>query len=140
MKSGLQLPGKSSRTVALSWLLTVLLLFAQQGALVHALGHAVGHVHETTEASHVHEQRAHAHEPGHASAAHADYNESDGRNAVSEQCAFDLVYSQVLGGLHAAHLLHFAKAEPVTHAIAAAQLRSAATSVPYDSRGPPAFS
>ena len=34
------------RSITLRWLLALLLLVAQQGALTHALGHAAGHAHE----------------------------------------------------------------------------------------------
>lgn len=117
----------------LRWLpaaLAALLLFAQQGALTHALGHA-GHAHAA--AAHVaHEADAHGHDAG-------AHDETPSR-ALSELCAFDLVYSQVLGGVHSAFTppLLLAAAPPV--AAQAPQLRGGTTCIPYDSRGPPAFS
>lgn len=126
--------GKALRSIALRWVLLTLLLLAQQGALTHALGHAGGHAHEPVAALH-----EHRHEHGHEAVADAGHDES-GSSAVSGQCAFDLVYSQVLGGLHAGYSLHFAAAEVVVPAVTAVLSRGAAASVPYDSRGPPAFS
>jgi hypothetical protein len=131
--TGSRLLGKSLRSIALRWAMAALLLFAQQGALSHALSHAGGHTHGSVAASHEHEH-------GHESTAHADHDESGGRYAVSEQCAFDLVYSQVLGGMHAGHTLQFAAANTVAHAVVTVLPRGTTTSVPYDSRGPPAFS
>jgi hypothetical protein len=126
-----RLLGKSLRCFALRWVLAALLLFAQQAALSHALGHAVGHAHGPVAASHEH---------GHESTAHADHDGSDGRAAVSGQCAFDLVYSQVLGGMFAGYTLHVVAAEPVAHAVIVAQPRGTTASFSYDSRGPPAIS
>lgn len=120
------------RSIALRWSLAALLLFAQQGALTHALTHAA--------AVHAHESVAALHQPAHESSAHADHDKSGGRSAVSEQCAFDLVYSQVLGGMHAGYKLQFAAAAAVAVAVVATLPRGITTSVPYDSRGPPALS
>ena len=120
------------RSIALRWVLALLLLVAQQGALIHALGHAAGHAHESVSALHVHDLPAatQADDPSHEPVV----------RLASEQCAFDLVYSQVLGALHAGHWLQFEATDPVVHAVFALRTRSAPTGVPYDSRGPPVFS
>lgn len=121
----------SLRSIALRWVLAALLLFAQQTALTHALSHAGGHAHKSVAAPQA---------PAQESSAHADHDGSGGRSAVSEQCAFDLVYSQVLGGMFAGYKLHVAVAEPAAHAVIVAQPRGTTASVPYDSRGPPVIS
>lgn len=126
-----RLLGRPLRSVALRWALAALLLVAQQGALTHALTHAAGHAHESVAELDEHVQ---------VSSAHADRDESGGRAAVSGQCAFDLVYSQVLGGVHVGHTPHFAATDVVAHAVFTTQSRGATVSVPYDSRGPPALS
>jgi hypothetical protein len=112
-------------------LLAALLLFAQQGALIHALGHA-GHAHVA--AAHVVARDADAH--GHDAGAH---DETPSRT-LSELCAFDLVYSQVLGGVHSAFTPPLLLAAVPPAAAQASQLRGGTTRIPYDSRGPPAFS
>ena len=111
-------------------LLAALLLFAQQGALVHALGHA-GHAHAAA-APLAHAADAHGHDTG-------AQDETPSRS-LSELCAFDLVYSQVLGGVHSEFMppLLLAAASPAT--AQTPQLRGGSTCLPYDSRGPPAFS
>lgn len=120
------------RSIALRWVLALLLLVAQQGALIHALGHAAGHAHESVAALHDHE---------HHTAAQADdpCHEPQVRR-VSEQCAFDLVYSQVLGGLHAGHWLHLDASDPVVNDVFVWSTRSAPAGLPYNSRAPPVFS
>lgn len=121
-----------SRLLRLRWLsalLAVLLLFAQYGALTHALGHAGVHTHATAGAA-AHD--THGHDAG-------SQEETPTRNLFGS-CAFDLVYSQVLGGLHGSHDLVFAAAEHVLVVTAAFAVRSSVTAVPYDSRGPPAVS
>jgi hypothetical protein len=120
------------RSIALRWVLALLLLVAQQGALTHALGHAAGHAHESVATLHDHEHHiaAQADDPCHQPKV----------QRVSEQCAFDLVYSQVLGALHAGHSLQFDATDPLVHAVFALRTRSAPAGVPYDSRGPPIFS
>jgi hypothetical protein len=130
--NGFPLIGRALRSVALRWVLLTLLLLAQQGALTHALSHASGHAHESAVAEH-------AHTPAHGTGAEACHDEH-GDPAAPGQCAFDLVYSEVLGGLHAGHTLHLAAADAIGHAVAATPIRGAAVSVHYDSRGPPAFS
>ncbi len=116
--------------------LAALLLFAQQGALTHALTHAGWQAHGVA---------AHGDDHGHdhdsaLSAVHggdASDKSTSSKSATSEQCAFDLVYSQVLGGVHAgcsippdatAQIALFFTVAPQSGAIA---LRL------YDSRGPP---
>ncbi len=128
--------GKALRSIALRWVLFTLLLLAQQGALTHALGHAGGHAHQSVAALH---EQEHQHGHGHEAVADAGHDESGG-SAVSGQCAYDLVYSQVLGGLHAGYSLHVAAAVAVVPVVAAVRLRGATASVPYDSRGPPTLS
>lgn len=123
-----RLLGQSLRCIALRWVLAALLLCAQQGALTHALSHAGAHPHDPVAASPAQESTAQA---GH---------DGSGRTAVSEQCAFDLVYSQVLGGMHAGYTLHVAAADPVAHVVIVAQPRGTTANVPYDSRGPPVIS
>lgn len=120
------------RAIALRWVLALLLLVAQQGALIHALGHAAGHAHESVAAphDHAHHAAAHADDPSHEPVT----------RFAKEQCAFDLVYSQVLGALHAGHWLQLEATDPVVHAVFALRTRSASAGVPYDSRGPPVSS
>ncbi len=132
--NGFPLLRRALRSVALRWALLVLLLFGQHGALTHALTHAGGHAHESVAALDHHE-----HSHGHDPVADAGHDESGG-SAVAGQCAFDLVYSQVLGGLHAGYSLQLAAAGAQVFAAPPVQPRVAATRVPYDSRGPPAFS
>lgn len=121
----------SLRSIALRWMLAVFLLVAQQGALTHALSHAGGHVHEELATLH-----AHQHEGADSACLQG---ETEGR-AASEQCAFDLVYSQVLGGVHAGHSAFVTSTNGVAPVAAVAQSFSATTRVPYDTRGPPAIS
>lgn len=109
--------------------LTGLLLVAQHGALTHALTHADLHGHG--EAIH-----AHVHPAGHDEA----HPENAPAGGMAEFCAFDLVYSQVLGGVHAGHADTFAAAEQERVVAATVAVRNSATLVPYDSRGPPALS
>lgn len=123
--------GRVLRSSALRWALVALLLAAQQGALTHALIHAGGHVHEKAASLHEHVD---AHEHG------VDEHPDSGRALVSEQCAFDLVYSQVLGALHAGYGVYFAATDVVAPVAVVSRLRAFSASVPYDSRGPPAFS
>jgi hypothetical protein len=102
--------------------LIALLLAAQHGALTHALTHA-GWLAQGKVAVHASVQ------DGHHPVEHA-----------VELCAFDLVYNQVLGGVHAGHALVFAAAEHALVVTATFAVRNPATAVPYDSRGPPAIS
>lgn len=124
--------GKALRSISLRWALALLLLAAQQGALTHALGHAAGHAHEPIAVLHDHD---------HSAADHADDDSDEPvTRLASEQCAFDLVYSQVLGGLHAGHWLHLEASDPVVNDVFAWSTRSAPAGLPYNSRAPPVFS
>lgn len=102
--------------------LIALLLAAQHGALTHALTHA-GWLAQGRAAVHASVQGEH-HPAEHA----------------VELCAFDLVYNQVLGGVHAGHAFVFAAAEHALPVTATLALRKPVTAVPYDTRGPPAIS
>lgn len=106
--------------------LVALLLVAQHGALTHALMHAG--------------KLAHGQTAVHVQAALADHGHDNRARQATESCAFDLVYSQVLGGVHGSHDLAFAAAEHVLVVTAAFAVRSCVTVVPYDSRGPPVIS
>ena len=106
--------------------LIALLLAAQHGALTHALMHMGRLAHGQTA---VHAQTASV---GHGHDKHA--------RQATESCAFDLVYSQVLGGVHTGHDLAFAADEHVLVVTAILAVRNSVTVVPYDSRGPPVFS
>ncbi len=105
--------------------LIALLLFAQHGALTHALVHAGWHAHAAT-----------AHDNGHADRP----VEGAPADTVAEQCALDLVYNQVLGGVHTGHSVVFAAVEQILVVVAALTVRNSVTVVPYDSRGPPVLS
>jgi len=106
-----------------------LLLVAQHGALTHALTHADLHGHGE-EAIHAHVAHAHS----------AEHHEDAPAGDVSEFCAFDLVYSQILGGIPAGHTPAFVAAEDVLVVAATPAVRKPVVVVPYDSRGPPALS
>jgi len=121
----------SLRSIALRWTLAAFLLVAQQGALTHALSHAGGHAHETVAALHGDEHSA--------VDATSSHHEGDAR-VVSGQCAFDLVYSQLLGGVHASHALFFSATDAIAPVVNVVQSFSATPRVPYDTRGPPAIS
>lgn len=106
--------------------LIALLLVTQHGALTHALMHA----------SHL----GHGQSAAHASTQVPGHGHDRPAKQVSESCAFDLVYSQVLGGVNAGHSAAFAAAEHVLVVAAALAVRDSVTVVPYDSRGPPVIS
>jgi hypothetical protein len=106
--------------------LIALLLAAQHGALTHALMHAGKAMHGETFA--------------HGQSVLADHGYDRPAREATESCAFDLVYSQVLGGVHADHTITFAAAEHARVVTATLVLRNPGTAVPYDSRGPPARS
>ena len=125
----------SLQSIALRWLLAALLLLAQQGALTHALSHAGGHAHEAVSAL-----QSGSHVAGDAASAHSDAHKTGGGRGISAQCAFDLVYSQVLGGVHAGHSVCINATETVAPRDDIARSFSAITHVPYDTRGPPAVS
>jgi hypothetical protein len=101
--------------------LIALLLAAQHGALTHALMHA-GWLAQGKTAVHASAQ-----------------SENHPADRAVELCAFDLVYNQVLGGVHVGHALTFAAAEHLLVVVAAPAVRNPVTVVPYDSRGPPAI-
>ena len=104
--------------------LIALLLAAQHGALTHALSHA-GWLAQGKSVAH----------------ASAQASSHDGRaKQATESCALDLVYNQVLGGVHADPVAAFDAVEQVLVVAATLALRSSVTVVPYDSRGPPAIS
>lgn len=114
----------------LRYTLVALLLAAQHGALTHALMHA----------SKAAQGRAAHLSISHAQAVSADHGHDKRALQATESCAFDLVYSQVLGGVHIGHDLTFAAAEQLLVVTATLAVRSSVTVVPYDSRGPPVFS
>lgn len=109
------------------WLLAVLLLLAQHGALTHALVHVGAQAHGT------------ALHTAHGQDADDDHG-TPGKSAVSGQCAFDLVYSQVLGALHSAVQPQCTATQAVAVVFAGQAVAAATVEVPYDSRGPPALS
>ena len=110
--------------------LIALLLFAQHGALTHALTHA----------SRLAQGQA-AHLPiTHAQTPLADHGHDNRARQATESCAFDLVYSQVLGGVHAGHVVALAAAEQLLVVAETVAVRNSVTVVPYDSRGPPVIS
>ncbi len=120
------------RALRTRWMLVALaglLLVAQHGALTHAFTHANVHGHDEALHAHVHQ---------------AEHDKTHPENTpvgdMAEFCAFDLVYSQVLGGVHAGHAVTFAAAEHVLVVTATLAVRNSVTVVPYDSRGPPVFS
>jgi hypothetical protein len=106
--------------------LIALLLAAQHGALTHALMH-MGRL-------------AHGQAAVHAQTASVSHGHDKRIRQATESCAFDLVYSQVLGGVHTGHDLAFAADEHVLVVTAMLAVRNSVTVVPYDSRGPPVFS
>lgn len=127
--------GKALRSIALRWVLFVLLLLAQQAALTHALSHASGHTHGPVAVIH------HDHGPDCDAHAHAgEDHHGPGNQAASEFCAFDLVYSQVLGAALVDQALFFAATDQFDHADFSTHWRVVQVSLPYDSRAPPAFS
>lgn len=112
--------------------LIALLLFVQHGALNHALLHVAGHG-----AAHAHEHpHDHAHDHAHAHT-HDGEQPSGGWTA---DCGFDLLYSEVLGGIPGGSCPAAGSATGAVQ-IATGSLAAAGTpSVPYNSRAPPAFS
>jgi len=119
---------RALRTRWLHAVLAGLLLVAQHGALTHALAHGVLHKHGVainTNAPAVHDEAQH---------------ESAPAGGMAGFCVFDLVYSQVLGGVHAGHVAAFDAVEHVLVVAATLALRSSVTVVPYYSHGPPVLS
>lgn len=117
-------------------LLGLLLLVAQHGALTHALVHVSGHAHVVPDvaaaAAPVNDEgRGHGHD-------HARVQRPDGesRNATP-QCAFDLLYSELLGGVLLIDSVIMAGAMIPGMVIPVAAHELSATALPYRSRGPP---
>jgi len=109
--------------------LIALLLFAQHGALTHALLHVAHHGVAEAHAAHAH---GHAHEHEH------EHEPPFGE--WSADCGFDLLYSEVLGGAPGGYRSVATDAAGAV-LIAAGSVATAGTStVPYDSRAPPALS
>ena len=106
--------------------LIALLLAAQHGALTHALMHA-GRLAQGQSAVH-------------ASVQVTGHGHDKRAKQATESCAFDLLYSQVLGGVHGGHDPAFAAAEQVLVRTATLAVRNSVAVVPYDSRGPPVLS
>ena len=125
----------SLHAVALRWVLAAFLLLAQQGALTHALSHAIGHAHDAVAALHLG-----SHAASDNPTAQGNVPQDTGGQVVSGQCALDLVYSQVLGGMHAGPGLHVSASDVVAPFAVVARSSSITTRVPYDTRGPPANS
>lgn len=129
--NGLRLLHQSLRSVALRCVLAALLLFAQYGALTHALAHVSGHAHQAVADGHAHDAHDAAHDDGHA---HAPV--SEGRNA-SAQCAFDLLYSELLGGALLIDSTITAEAVIPVAVIPITVVVASVTTLHYHSRGPP---
>lgn len=103
--------------------LIALLLFAQHGALTHALLH-VAHHGET--AAHAHAGHDHAHD------------EERPSGELSANCGFDLLYSEVLGGVHGGCQGVVTGATRAVLIAVGSWTAAATSAVPYDSRAPPA--
>jgi|LNFM01.1.fsa_nt_gb hypothetical protein len=84
---GIRLLHKALHSVTLRWVLMALLLFAQHGALTHVLAHASGEI-ESLVSSH-HDNCEHG----------QGFHHHDGAPDAGSQCAFDLLYSELLGGV-----------------------------------------
>ena len=117
------------RSIALRGMLAALLLFAQHGALTHALVHASGHAHETVVAL-AHEQGGdHGHD-------HAHEAPGEGRR-VAAACGFDLLYSELLGGALLIDSTLTAEAVVPVAVIPVTVHVASVTTLHYHSRGPP---
>ncbi|MBY0268039.1 MAG: hypothetical protein K2W84_16605 [Burkholderiales bacterium] len=117
------------RSLALRGMLAALLLFAQHGALTHALVHASGHAHETVVAV-AHEQGGdHGHD-------HAHEAPGEGRSALAA-CDFDLLYSELLGGALLIDSTLRAEAVVPVAVIPVTVHVASITTLHYHSRGPP---
>lgn len=114
------------RAASLRVALIALLLAAQHGALTHALMHA--------------QRLAQGGSIAHASSAPSAHGHDSHDRQATESCAFDLVYTQVLGGLHSGHVPVVAASGHLPVAAAAIAVHSALTVVPYQSRAPPVLS
>lgn len=108
----------------------VLLLMAQQGALVHAAWHAGG-------------GGAHAHAAQHEGHAPDLHDNNNGANesptGQASLCAFDLAFGQVLGGVHGSCVLPVIAELPAAIASYTFNPRLGSEAVPAHSRGPPVF-
>ncbi len=113
------------RTRWLRGMLVALLLVAQHGALTHALAHAGRSAHADASALHTADSRP-------VGGAPAD--------VATEMCADDLVYSQVLGGVHAGMVVIPGAAGQALRFSAVPSIRRGTAVVPYDIRGPPSLS
>lgn len=103
--------------------LVALLLATQHGALTHALGHAARIAHGQS-AVLAQSQLA---TPGHDSRA----------RQATESCAFDLVYSQVLGGVTTAPAEFPAEAGAEMRRVSPQLTLVAAAPPPFHAQGPP---
>lgn len=115
--------------------LAAVLLTAQQGALVHAVAHAAESGHASDHVVH-----GHVAQDAHSGDLHGHGGEERSRQ-LSAQCAFDLLFTQILGLAHG-HA-------PVLPAPAGIAARPASTVVlaagrsavvPYDAHAPPRLS
>lgn len=105
--------------------LVALLLFAQHGALTHALLHVV---HQGEAAVHAADAHGQAH----------DNEQPSGE--WSANCGFDLLYSEVLGGAPGGCQGITTVATRAVLIAAGSVARAGTSAVPYDSRAPPAYS
>lgn len=110
----------------LSGVLIALMLFAQHGALTHALSHAARLAH----GGYV-QVGASAHQPA------GDAGHSGGR--ATKPCAIDFAYSQVLGGVATATAEMAAAAGITEHCTPHPRARIVAASPPFLAQGPPVF-
>jgi len=108
--------------------LIALLLFVQHGALNHALLHAIGNGAAEVQSGHAAHADGHAHEGG--------LPEGEG----SASCGFDLLYSEVLGGVSGNSCSPAAGKAGAVLIAAGGGIATEVSAVPYDSRAPPAFS
>lgn len=109
----------------------VLLLVAQQGALVHAAWHAGGgtaHVHDA------HDHVGDAHDQQNT----RDYL-GDPPDSQANLCALDLAFGEMLGGAHGASGLPIMAWLPAEVATTVFNPRLGTEAVPAHSRGPPIF-
>ncbi len=115
------------------YLCVVLLLIAQQDALVHAAWHAGGGDARAHEAQH----------EGHAHDLHDPRDNNSGGNesptGQASLCAFDLAFGQVLGGVHGSCVLPVIAELPAAIASYTFNPRLGSEAVPAHSRGPPIF-
>jgi hypothetical protein len=102
----------------------LLLLFAQHGALTHAIWHA----HE-----HLPAQIRTDTDPAH------DHDDTDDGQPLSQSslCGFDLAFGQVLGGVHSACLHFVAAGSDAEREAQPLHARLSVEPVPALSRGPP---